>query len=77
MSCTTGDAQRSITGIRDKVWGYVSFKLYLLILGNKMIKTYIYIYIYIYMFMFVISLLNFILGYKRFLGIEIFFQRKQ
>jgi len=48
MSCTTGDAQRSITGIRDKVWGYVSFKLYLLILGNKMIKTYIYIYIYIY-----------------------------
>jgi len=46
--------------------GCVCFKLYLLIPGNKMIG--------IYMPMFVTSLLNFIPGYKMFLGIENFSQ---
>jgi len=40
---------------------YVCFKLYLLIPENKMIE--------IYMPMFIISLLNFILGYKMFMVI--------
>ena len=44
----------------------VCLKLYLLIPGNKMIG--------IYMPMFVTSLLNFIPGYKMFLGIENFSQ---
>jgi len=50
------------------ILGCVCFKLYLLISGNKMIG--------IYMFMFVTSLLNFIPGYKMFLGIEKFSQGK-
>jgi len=49
---------------RNYLEGRVCFKLYLLIPGNKMIEM--------YMPMFVTSLLNFIPGYKMFLGIENF-----
>jgi len=51
------------------IWSKLTcFKLYLLIPGNKMIE--------IHMSMFVTSLLNFIPGYKMFLGIEKFSQGK-